>query len=180
MKPLFTDRLILRPWNVDDLDDFYEYAKNPKVGPNAGWPPHESKEKSLEILKSFIKNDEVRAIVYKENNMVIGSIGVHPDKKRLNPNSKMIGYVLSEDYWGMGIMTEAVKEVLRHLFEDECVDIVSCYHYPFNNKSKKVIEKSGFSYEGTLRKATRHYNGKIYDDVCYSLIKEDYFTKYKN
>lgn len=177
MKPLFTDRLILRPWSVDDLDDFYEYAKNPNIGPNAGWLPHKSKEKSLEILESFIKNDEVRAIVFKENNKVIGSIGVHTDKKRLNPNSKMIGYVLSEDYWGMGLMTEAVKEVLRYLFEEENVDIVSCYHSPFNNKSKNVIERSGFSYEGTLRKATKHYNGQVYDDVCYSLIKEDYFNR---
>lgn len=176
MKTLETERLILRPWTLNDLDDFYEYAKNEKVGPNAGWPPHENKEKSLEILKSFISKDEVRAIVYKENNKVVGSIGVHEDRKRLNPNGKMIGYVLSEDYWGKGLMPEAVKEVIHFLFEEEHLDIISCYHYPFNSKSKRVIEKCGFVYEGTLRHATQHFDGQVYDDVCYSITRTEYYN----
>ena len=45
-----TERLILRPFEESDLDDFYEYAKNDNVGPNAGWKPHESKEESEKIL----------------------------------------------------------------------------------------------------------------------------------
>ncbi|OOM82148.1 hypothetical protein CLPUN_04870 [Clostridium puniceum] len=65
MKILKTERIILRPWNIDDLDDLYEYAKNEKIGPNAGWEPHKNKKITLEILKSFIEKDEVRAIVYQ-------------------------------------------------------------------------------------------------------------------
>lgn len=178
MKAMETERMILRPWRMEDLDDFYEYAKNPDVGPNAGWAPHKDKEESLKILQSFIKSDEVRAIVYKENGKVIGSIGVHRDEKRAEDiNAKMIGYVLSEDYWGKGLMTEAVKEVIRYLFEEVKLDIISIYHYPFNGRSKRVIEKCGFKYEGTLKMASKIYNGNIYDDVCYSIIKEDYFNK---
>ncbi len=179
MKVLETERLLLRPWTLDDLDDLYEYAKNENVGPNAGWPPHENKDISLEILNSFIEGNEVRAIVYKENNKVIGSIGVHKDRKREINNSKMIGYVLSEDYWGKGIMTEGVKAVIKHLFEEENLEVVSCYHYPFNIKSKRVIEKCGFVYEGTIRYSSEIYNGNIYDDVCYSITKNDYFTNLK-
>ncbi|MFT9495253.1 GNAT family N-acetyltransferase [Anaerosolibacter sp.] len=176
MKVLETKRMILRPWTIEDLDDFYEYAKNPNVGPNAGWEPHKNKELSLKIVQSFIEKDEVRAIVYKETNKVIGSLGVHSDKKREGVQARMIGYVLAEPYWGKGLMSEAVKAVIRYLFEEETIDIISCYHYPFNNRSKRVIEKSGFKYEGTLRLASKIYDGNVYDDLCYSMTKEDYFT----
>jgi putative acetyltransferase len=174
MKVLETKRMLLRPWTIEDLDDFYEYAKNPKVGPNAGWEPHKDKGISLGILQSFIKNDEVRAIVYKENNKVIGSLGVHSDRKREGVQAKMIGYVLSESYWGKGLMSEAVKETIRYLFEEERIDIVSCYHYPSNIRSKRVIEKSRFKYEGTLRLASKIYDGSVCDDICYSITREDY------
>jgi len=177
MKVLETERMVLRPWKTDDIDDFYEYAKNPNVGPNAGWEPHKDKEVSLKILQSFIEKDEVRAIVYKGNNKVIGSVGVHCDEKRNGINAKMIGYVLSEDYWGKGLMSEAVKEVIKYLFEEENLDVISCYHYPFNIRSKRVIEKCGFKYEGTLRLTSEIFDGNIYDDVCYSITREDYFGR---
>jgi [ribosomal protein S5]-alanine N-acetyltransferase len=177
MKTLETERMILRPWKIEDLNDFYEYARNPNVGPNAGWEPHKDKEVSLKILQSFIEKDEVRAIVNKENGKVIGSIGVHMDKKREGTRAKMIGYVLSETYWGKGLMPEAVKAVITYLFEEENINVISIYHYPFNTRSKKVIEKCGFNYEGTLRSASVIYDGSIYDDVCYSITKEDYYKK---
>ena len=179
MKVIKTERLILRPWKLNDLDDFYEYAKSENIGPNAGWKPHANKDESLTILKSFIESDEVRAIVNKENNKVIGSIGVHEDNLRENPNSRMIGYVLSEDYWGKGIMPEAVKAIIKYLFEEENLEVISCCHYPFNLKSKRVIEKCGFIYEGTIRRAKKIYNGNIYDYVCYSITKDDYFKNIK-
>ena len=177
MKTLETNRMILRAWKIDDLDDFYEYAQNAKVGPNAGWEPHKNKEISLKILQSFIEKDEVRAIVYKENDKVIGSLGVHCDEKRNGVNAKMIGYVLSENYWDKGLMSEAVKQVVKYLFEEEKHDVISCYHYPFNIRSKRVIEKCGFKYEGILRLSSKIFDGSVYDDVCYSITKEDYFNK---
>jgi ribosomal-protein-alanine N-acetyltransferase len=179
MKTLETCRLILRTWEMDDLDDFYEYARNPNVGPMAGWEPHGSKEVSKKILESFIEKDEVWAIEYKANRKVIGSIGAHPDTKRQGIRVRMIGYVLSQDYWGQGIMTEAVKEVIRYLFKEEKYDVLSCYHYPFNKRSKRVIEKCGFVYEDTLRSASMIYDGTIHDVVSYSIKKEDYHQKFR-
>jgi [ribosomal protein S5]-alanine N-acetyltransferase len=82
--------MILRPWKVEDLDDFFEYAKNPNIGPSAGWQPHDSKETSMKILQSFVEKDEVRAIEYKENGKVIGSLGAHTDERRNGVNGKMI------------------------------------------------------------------------------------------
>ncbi|MEG0307192.1 MAG: GNAT family protein [Clostridium sp.] len=177
MKVLETKRLVLRPWRIEDLEDFYEYAKNPNVGPNAGWQPHESMGKSLKILESFIEGNEIWAIVDRKNNKVIGSVGNHGDGKRRSSGARMIGYVLSQDYWGMGIMTEVVERVIKHLFEDIGASIISIYHYPHNIRSKRVIEKCGFKYEGTLRMASEIYDGSIYDDICYSITRGEYISK---
>lgn len=171
---LETKRLILRAWTLEDLDDFFEYGKDPDVGPNAGWKPHEFKEESLAILENFIEDDEVWAIVDKETGKAIGSIGVHKDDKRRGINAKMIGYVLSKDYWGQGLVPEAVNKVLEYLFNDEKIELVSCYHFPFNKRSKRVIEKCGFKFEGILRYSNKIYNGKIYDEYCYSILRDEY------
>ena len=177
MKVLETDRLLLRNWEVSDLEDFYDYAKNPNVGPMAGWKPHESLDESRKILNSFIEQEEVWAVVYKVNQKVIGSIGLHNDTKRNSANIKMLGYVLSEDYWGMGLIPEAVREVIRYSFEELDLVLLSIYHYPFNKQSKRVIEKCGFTYEGILRMGSQIYNGKVYDDMCYSIKKEEWLLR---
>jgi putative acetyltransferase len=174
METLITERLVLRPFRKEDLDDFYEYAKNPSVGPNAGWKPHESKEESREILERFIAEEESWAIIHKDTDKLIGSIGLHNDARRNNSRVKMLGYVLDEAYWGQGIMTEAAKRVLKYAFENLDLNLVSVYHYPSNIRSKRVIEKCGFHYEGTLRRANELYDGSIHDSMCYSLTKEEY------
>ena len=180
MKTIETERLILRSWQFEDLDDFYEYAKNPNVGPMAGWEPHSSKEVSSNILKSFIEKDEVWAIVFKENNKVIGSLGIHSDKKRGDVNAKSMGYVLSADYWGRGLMTEAAKRVIRYVFDEMNLDLLAIYHYPNNIRSKRVIEKCGFKYEGTQRKSSKIYDGQILDDFCYSMLRSEYYNEEEN
>lgn len=178
MVTLETDRMILRGWRMEDLEDFFEYAKNPEVGPNAGWPPHQDKETSERILKGFIEKEEVWAIEDKHSGKVIGSLGVHEDHKRDEDiNARMIGYVLSRHFWGKGLMTEAVKKVLNYLFLEQKLDLVSCYHYSFNMKSKSVIQKCGFKYEGTLRCASKIFDDSVYDDCCYSITREEYMDE---
>ncbi len=174
MKALETQRLFLRPFQESDLWDFYEYAKNPKVGPNAGWPPHKSIEDSKTILNNFMEGDEVLAMELKENHRVIGSLGLHKDQLRSAEGVKMLGYVLSEEYWGRGLTTEAAKAALRYAFEELNLDMVTIHHYSYNLRSKRVIEKCGFLYEGTLRHATQIFNGNIYDLVCYSMTRDEW------
>jgi ribosomal-protein-alanine N-acetyltransferase len=174
-----TERLILRPFRQEDVDDLFEYAKNPNVGPNAGWKPHESKEESQKILDHFISENEVLAITDKSSGKVIGSIGLHKDDKRSYPNARMVGYVLSETYWGLGAMTEAVKALIEYVFTNTEIDILTVMHFPFNTRSKRVIEKCGFKYEVTLRKASVIYDGSVQDDLCYSLLKEEWLCSIK-
>ena len=145
-----TERLILRPWAIDDLDDFFEYASVPGVGERAGWAHHENKEKSLEILERFIEEKKTFAIVYKENNKAIGSLGVekYGAEEKLSEffdyQGREIGFVLAKDYWGKGLMPEAVKAVANYLFNKLNYDFLTCGYYDFNNQSKRVQEKVGF------------------------------------
>ena len=145
-----TERLILRPFKQSDLQDFNEYASVPGVGEMAGWKHHETIEKTQEILDMFIKEDKTFAIVFKNNNKVIGSLGVEKyglEDKLTEFNGyygREIGYVLSKDYWGEGIMPEAVGAVIDYLFNDLNLDFLTCGYYDFNNQSKRVQEKCGF------------------------------------
>jgi putative acetyltransferase len=177
MQLLETDRLFLRSWTEDDLDDFFAYASNPRVGPDAGWPPHTEKAVSLHILRKFIENDDVWAIVEKASGRVIGSLGLHRDTRRNNDLARMVGYVLRQESWGLGYTTEAVRRALRFAFEDMGLALVSVYHYPFNHRSRRVIEKCGFTHEGILRGASTLYDGKVLDDVCYSMTREEYRSR---
>lgn len=147
---LETERLILREWNENDLDDFFEYASNPDVGPRAGWNPHQNKEESQAILTRFINGKKTFALVYKENNKVIGSLGVefYGLEEKLSEffsyQGRSIGYVLSKDYWGRGLMPEAVKVVIDYLFNELDYDFLLCGHFDFNDRSRRVQEKCGF------------------------------------
>ena len=107
---LETERLILRPWKEDDAESLYKYAKNPEVGPIAGWPVHTSVENSREIIKSVLAADETYAVCLREDNVAIGSIGLTPPAQshtKAADDEIEIGYWISVPYWGQGLIPEA-------------------------------------------------------------------------
>ena len=149
-KILETERLILRAFKLEDIDDFYEYASVQDVGEMAGWKHHENMDESLIILSRFIESDKTFAIVSKENGKVIGSLGVeeYGDEDKLDEfkdyKEREIGFVLSKDYWGKGIMKEAVDKVCEYLFDEIGLDFLICGHFEWNTQSRRVQEKCGF------------------------------------
>ena len=148
---LETDRLILRTWEITDLDDFFEYASVEGVGEKAGWEHHKSKDKSLEILKMFIEEKKVFAIVLKENQKVIGSIGIEElseklDKDLDNLPGRELGYVLNKDYWNKGIMKEAVSKVVAYCFNTLKLNFLMASYFNHNIASKKVLENLNFKF----------------------------------
>lgn len=155
---LKTERLTLRPWQEADLADFYEYACVDGVGQMAGWLPHESIEVSKSILTNFIEGKKTFAI--ELNGKVIGSLGVETYNEANFPEldelqGRAIGYVLSKDYWGQGLMPEAVKAVIGYLFETVGLDFILISHFQWNRQSARVIEKSGLKYLKTTVHETR-------------------------
>lgn len=171
---LKTKRLILRTWKLSDVNDLFNYASINGVGEMAGWNHHKSKEESLMIIKMFIKEKNVFAIEY--NNKVIGSIGIHKtilsEYPELNEKiSYEIGYALSKEYWGNGIMPEACRTVINYLFKHYKIDAITCSYFHFNNQSKRVLEKLNFKhYREFIKKAT---NGNIYKTVGGYITKQD-------
>ena len=169
---LETDRLIIRAWKETDLEDFYEYAKVDGVGQMAGWNPHTSIQESKTILEMFIKGKKTFALELKDNHKVIGSLGLEELSLSLGEQyedfvGREIGYVLSKDYWGKGLMPEAVNCVIKFCFENEKYDYLMCSHSVVNNQSKRVIEKSGFQF---VKENTRiSLNGEEHVSLYYVL-----------
>ena len=164
---LETDRLIIREWKEIDLEDFYEYAKVDGVGQMAGWKPHTSIQESKTILEMFIKEKHTFALEQKDNHKVIGSLGLEEISFSLNEEydnfvGREIGYVLSKDYWGRGLMPEAVNRVIKFCFENEKYDYLMCSHSVVNNQSKRVIEKSGFRFVKENMRVTRNGDENIF------------------
>lgn len=155
---LKTHRLTLRPWRESDLTDLYEYARVDGVGQMADWKPHRDLEESRAILSMFMEGKKVFALEHRGK--VIGSLGVEKYREDQYPQldpylGREIGYVLSKDHWGQGLMPEAVQAVIRWLFDEEKLDFVICGHFDHNRRSRRVIEKCGFRYLGTVPFETR-------------------------
>lgn len=169
---LETERLILRPWRETDVDDFYEYASVDGVGQMAGWNPHKSKEESAEILRLFIDERKTFAIELKENQKVIGSVGLEEMYCDLGEQyralkGREIGYVLSKAYWGQGLMPEAVSSVIQYCFQKAGCDYLQCSHAVENLQSKRVIEKLGFTFVKEYER--KNLNGVVCKSWVYIL-----------
>lgn len=147
-----TKRLILRPWKESDAFSLYEYAKDPRVGPIAGWQPHTSVDNSLEIIKNVLSADETYAVCLKEDNIAIGSIGLFAPTQShtaIGDNEMEIGYWIGVPFWGKGYIPEAVKELQRYVFEQLKCSAMWCGYYDGNEKSKRCSQKCGFKYHHT-------------------------------
>lgn len=170
-----TDRLTLRAFYDKDLEDFYDYAKTPGLGEMAGWAHHESIEESKKILGQFKANKDVLAI--EKDGKVIGSIGLHPVDQEFysdfkDKKGKEIGFVLSEDYHRQGLMTEAVKALLKYGFEDLGLDYISAGYFRNNFKSRDFQKKLGFTYYGShIVKVPMGILAPVHQTI---LSKEDY------
>ena len=170
---LTTERLLLRPFHEDDVQALYDYSKDEAVGRNAGWKPHESLLESDDILHLvFLDQPSVWAIERRSDGRLMGSIGLITDSARQYGSARSLGYALGIRYWGQGYMTEAVRAVVRFGFEKMSLDVISATCYPDNLASRRVLEKCGFQYEGTLHRAEMLYNGEIKDHLHFYLTHE--------
>ena len=149
---LETDRLILRKWTEADAASLFEYAKDPDVGPIAGWPPHKSVEESLDVIRNVLNGEECYAICEKGSNRAIGAIELmlkgHTNRLKRDDECEL-GYWLGKPFWGRGYMPEAARELIRRGFEDIGMNTIWCGYYEGNQKSKSVQEKVGFVYHNT-------------------------------
>ncbi|MCL2286361.1 MAG: GNAT family N-acetyltransferase, partial [Firmicutes bacterium] len=131
---------------------------------------------SRDILKMFLESKNEFAIYHKADKKVIGSIGLHDawinrERKYKHLKAKNIGYVISKDYWGQGLVPEAVRAVTKYGFDNLGMEAFSIEHFVENSQSRRVIEKCGFTFVREGRYYAKQLD-KYFDELKYILVKE--------
>lgn len=172
-----TERLVLRPWSVEDAESLYEYAKDSEVGPIAGWPAHTSVDNSREIIKNVLEIPETYAVCLKADNKAIGSIGLLIGEKsniKIADNEAEIGYWIGVPFWGQGLIPEAVKVLMEYAFEELKMKKLWCGYFDGNEKSKRVQEKCGFQYQFTHKDKVWPLMNDVRTEHITCIMKEQY------
>ena len=153
---LTTERLTLRRMMVLDTDDMYEYACRPDVTKYLTWFPHPDREYTREYLQYLGNRYSAGmfydwAVIYEPDCKMVGTCGF--TSFNCTSDSAEVGYVLNPEYWGKGIATEALTRVLRFAFEELKLNRVEARFMEDNDRSRRVMEKVGMTFEGVLREA---------------------------
>lgn len=149
---LETERLILRPWRETDAESLYEYAKDPLVGPIAGWPVHTSVANSREVIREVLSGEGNYAVTIKPDDRAVGSVGLMigaVSNLGLPDNEAEIGYWIGVPFWGRGYIPEATRALMRYAFENLGMTKLWCGYFDGNEKSRRVGEKCGFRHDRT-------------------------------
>lgn len=173
---IFTERLILRRFTLADTAPAFEnWMSDEKVTPFLTWQPYTKLSTARGTLARWISaydNDEfyLWAITLKDDALPIGSI----DARIIDEKAgyMRIGYCLGSKWWGQGIMTEALRAVIKFLFDEVRASRIEARHAPANPASGEVMKKCGMRYEATLKNAA-WCNIGIYDTIIYSVLRTD-------
>lgn len=165
----------IRKWALSDAKELAAALSNKKVQDNLrdGLPYPYTEQDGTDYISAMLSADENETFAFAiaVNEKVVGSIGIFR-QGNIHRQTAELGYYIAEEYWGKGIMTEAVKQICGYIFDKS--DIIRIYAEPFayNAASCRVLEKAGFQYEGTLRNNAVK-NGEIIDMKMYSLLKAE-------
>ena len=165
----------IRRWELSDARDLAAALSNKKIQDNLrdglSYPYTEQDGKEFISAMLAANENDTFAFAITVNGKVIGSIGAFR-QGNIHRQTAELGYYIAEEYWGKGIMTEAVKQLCDYVFSN--TDIIRIYAEPFayNIGSCRVLEKAGFQYEGTLR-SNALKNGNVFDMKMYSKLKTD-------
>ena len=174
-RALKTARLILRPWEDSDAEALFQFARDPDVGPAAGWPVHKSVDESRKIIKTVLSGSEAYAVCLQSDGQSVGAIELMRNRRR-NDECEL-GYWIGKPFWGQGMIPEAANALLRRAFENLGMRRVWCGYYDGNVKSKRVQEKLGFRYRWTNVDVDVPLLGEKRTEHLNCLTKENWETK---
>ncbi len=164
----WTERLHLRPWTDEDAEALYPLASDPEVGPMAGWHPHTSVENSREIIETVLSEDGTFAVVDRATGDILGSVGYFPTNAAgAGKNEMEIGYWIGKPYWGRGYGPEAAQCLVDHCFEALGCPRVWCGYFAGNEKSRRCMEKCGFTFhhaeDHLFWPVTQEYKDQVFE-----------------
>ncbi len=173
---LETNRLNLRRLTSADVNEILALRSNPEIMKFIPRPLMKTKEEALEfisVMDTNVNNNNVInwAITTKEDDRLIGMIGFY----RMKPENYRaeVGYILSAEFHGKGIITEALERVIQFGFEEMGLNSIEAVIDPENFGSEKVLLKNNFVKEGHFKEHT-FFEGKFLDSIFYSLLKKNY------
>ena len=174
MDPIDTTRLRLRPWVESDAEALFKYASDPDVGPRAGWPPHQSVEESLEVIRNIFSNNHTWAIELKGEEGIIGCIGYYTHEESnigIDEMDAELGYWIAKPYWNQGICTEALRAMIDYCFNTKGFLTLWADHFVDNPASGRVMDKCGFRDTGKVNYLSELYKG---DERPVKIMRLDY------
>ena len=179
MPVIYFNDYMLRTITKKDAKDMFSYGSDPDVTQYLNWGPFSILEEAKQTIK-FIFLPRIKeelpvgyAIVDVKSNKMIGTIDFHSKIKGVNGCE--IGYVLHKDYWNKGIMTEALKRVVKIGFDYLNYDLLRIKHVKNNIASRHVILKAGFKFKAETPYLYEKQKMVIKDELLiYELLKEDY------
>ena len=172
---IFFEGIVLRPWDISDASQLALIADNKKIADNVrdGFPfPYSLKDAQDWLNIILPENNPPRFFAITVDKQLVGSIGII-SKTGIYRKNFEFGFFISENFWGKGIATKAIKAATSYAFRD--FDIVRIYAESFadNIGSRIALEKAGFRLEATLKKSIIK-NGIIKDSCIYSVLREDF------
>jgi RimJ/RimL family protein N-acetyltransferase len=162
----------LRAFSMDDLDDLVRYANNPNIAKNLTdlFPHPYSREDGMKFIKMTMEQNPRQVMAIAIDGEVSGAIGVHPQTDIHRKNAEL-GYWLAEPFWGKGIITEAVKQMVDYGFRTFDIDRIYARPFGDNRASQRVLEKAGFKLEARF-KNTLIKNGVYQDELVYAVRRQ--------
>lgn len=173
-----TPRMILRPPQTEDAPALCAILRQEFVLKYNCMTPPESPEKLNETLAARSKEEEMLVLALRESGQVLGMAGIGRDRLRYGVGSANIDYWLGQEFARQGYMSEALKGILARLFRRQELRLVSARVFAENTASLALLERLGFTREGTLRQAVQAWGDVVYDDVLFSMLREEYFARY--
>lgn len=177
---LYTKRLLLRPWEFSDAESLYEYAKDPAVGPIAGWPAHTSVENSRDIIRNVLSAPETYAVCLRGSDRAVGSVGLMVGKYSnldLPEEEGELGYWIGVPFWGQGLIPEACEALICRAFAELHLQRLWCGYFDGNERSKRVQEKCGFIYHHTNRDVLVPLTGETHTEHISCLETREWATR---
>ncbi len=179
-KKFITERLLIREYKKNDIDGFLHVIRQPEIyATTYGIPRNYSRFRGEWWLKT-IKENMNRNISYefaaflRNTNRYIGNVGLI--NISFEHNRADISYYIDKDYMNMGYATEAAAEMLRYGFEKYGFNKIQGICMSCNPASRRVMEKIGMKFEGTLRQDMLK-DGTYYDIDRLSILKDEYYKK---
>ena len=171
METIETDRLRFRPWRESDAEDLFRWASDPDIGERAGWPPHQTIDDSLAVIKTIFSNDHTWALELKQSGHVIGCMGYYSygdSNIEIGEHDAEVGYWIAKPHWNQGLCTDALRAMIDYCFDNRAFDTLWADCFIDNPASGRVMEKCGFRDTGRTNLLSRLYHSQSRPVKIYS------------